>query len=84
MIDSHYFYSISLKFPFSYESNVTVQASPDLPLRKFKFDTLLLPSVITFVATIALAFVMTSIIFTLNLTRHGLQETQKYIKLVRL
>ena len=83
MINSHYYYSISLTFPFIYESNITVQASPDLPLRKFTFDTLLLPSTITFVAATSLAFIVAIVVFIFNLTHQGLQEVQDYIKLVR-
>lgn len=80
MIHSHYYYSISLTFPFIYESNVTVQYSLDLPLRQFKFEKLLLPSVLTFVVATALALIVATVVLILDVVHHGLQESQTYIK----
>ena len=84
MLHSHYYYSISLTFPFIYESNVTVQYSLDLPLRQFKFEKLLLPSVITFVVATALALIVATVVLILDVVHHGLQESQTYIKVVRI
>jgi hypothetical protein len=84
MIHSHYYYSISLTFPFIYESNVTVQYSLDLPLRQFKFEKLLLPSVLTFVVATALALIVATVVLILDVVHHGLQESQTYIKVVRI
>jgi hypothetical protein len=84
MIKTPYYYSISLTFPFIYESNVTVQSPPALPLRKFKFETLLLPSVIIFVVVTALALMAAIAILIFNIVHHGSQEMQEYIRVVRL
>ena len=83
MLKTHYYYSISLKFPFTYDSNVTVRSSPDLPLRKFEFEKLLLPSVIAFVAVTALALLLAIVLELVYVSRYGQREEQTYLKVVR-
>ena len=84
MVNYNYYYSVSLKFPFIYESNVTVQYSPGLPVGTFKFEPLLFPSVIAFVATTALVLLVTIIKQTLEVVYYGSQKVQDYINLVRI
>ena len=80
----YYYYSVSLQFPFIYDSNDTVQYTSTLPVGKFKFEPLLFPSVISFVATAALALLVTIVKQVLEVVYHGSQRVRDYINLVRI
>ncbi|XP_028393147.1 uncharacterized protein LOC114517566 [Dendronephthya gigantea] len=75
------YYSITLKFPFIYEANVTVHPPDGLPIRAFKFQNTLLPSVIAFVVVTALAMVVAIFFLVFKIIQHGSQVTQMFIKL---